>query len=238
MAVNADARGSLYTARPEAGAHADLDRAAAPRPAVPASILETRVIAIGRGLEPESVQAVARALVAGGIRAFELTLNSQEVLPAIDALRQLYGEHELLIGAGTVLDLQTAANAVAAGASFLVMPHVDEELITWCAARGIPAFPGGCTPTEIIRAWRAGAAAVKLFPASTTGQDFVREMQGPLPEIPLIPTGGVTLETAGELIATGAVAVAMGGWLTGARDPEVVRRRAAELVASLQALPR
>ncbi|PZR69417.1 MAG: 2-dehydro-3-deoxyphosphogluconate aldolase [Candidatus Dormiibacter spiritus] len=238
MAVEADPRRSLNATRQPVQAPTHPNAVAASRPSVPLPILESRVIAIGRGLEPDSVQAVAQALVAGGIRAFELTLNSQDALPAIEALRQRYSEPELLIGAGTVLDRQTAAKAVASGASFLVMPHVDDELIAWCADRGIPAFPGGCTPTEIIQAWRAGAAAVKLFPASTTGTDFVREMRGPLPEIPLIPTGGVTLETAGELIAAGAVAVAMGGWLTGARDPGVIRRRATELVASLQALPR
>lgn len=228
----------MNAARQGVEAPAHLEAVAASRPSVPSSILETRVIAIGRGLEPDSVQAVAQALVAGGIRAFELTLNSRNVLPAIAALRQRYSERQLLIGAGTVLDLPTAAAAVAAGASFLVMPHVDEELIAWCADRDIPAFPGGCTPTEIIQAWRAGAAAVKLFPASTTGPDFVREMRGPLPQIPLIPTGGVTLETARELVAAGAAAVAMGGWLTGARDPAVIRERAATVVAQLQAVPR
>ena len=111
----------------------------------------------------------------------------------------------MLVGAGTVLDVAQAQAAVDAGARFFVMPHTDPELIRWAAERGIPAFPGGFTPSEILAAWRAGAAAVKLFPASVAGPVFVREMRGPLPEIPLIPVGGVNLETAPAFIAAGVL---------------------------------
>jgi 2-dehydro-3-deoxyphosphogluconate aldolase/(4S)-4-hydroxy-2-oxoglutarate aldolase len=113
------------------------------------------------------------------------------------------------------------------------MPHIDVAIVGWAAARGIPVMPGAFTPTEILAAWRAGAAAVKLFPASAVGPAFVREVRGPLREIPLVPTGGVTAETAPAFIAAGAVAVGIGSWLTGSGDAAVVQSRAAELVAAV-----
>ena len=109
------------------------------------------------------------------------------------------------------------------------MPHLDADLVEWAAARGIPAFPGAATPTEIFAAWRAGAAAVKLFPASSAGPGFVRELRGPFPDIPVLPTGGVTLETAPAFITAGAVAVGMGGWLIGDGDPAGIRARARQV---------
>ena len=100
----------------------------------------------------------------------------------------------LEIGAGTVLSIEAAERAVDAGATFLVSPHVDPELIEWAADRGIPFIPGAFTPTEILAAWRAGAPAVKFFPASVAGPDFIRDFRGPFPHIPLLPTGGVTVK--------------------------------------------
>ena len=117
-----------------------------------------------------------------------------------------------------------------AGATFLVMPTTDTELVAWAAARGIPAFPGAATPTEILAAWRAGAAAVKLFPASALGPSFVRECLGPFPDIPLVPTGGVTAETAGAFITAGAIAVGLGSWLVGDGAADGVTRRARQVV--------
>ena len=99
----------------------------------------------------------------------------------------------------------------------------------------IPAFPGCATPTEILAAWRAGAAAVKAFPASSLGPGFVRELRGPFPDIPLLPTGGVTLETAPAFIAAGAIGVGMGGWLIGDGDPAGVRERAGQVVGAVAA---
>ena len=129
-----------------------------------------------------------------------------------------------------MLSIEDAGLAVDAGATFLVMPTTDPELVRWAADRGIPAFPGAATPTEILAAWRAGAAAVKLFPASALGPSFVRECLGPFPDIPLVPTGGVTAETAGDYIRAGAVAVGLGSWLVGDGVADGVTRRARQVV--------
>src|SRR4029079_8949648 len=171
---------------------------AATRPAIPPGLLAGGVVAIGRHVAPTAAPGVAKALTEGGVRAFELTLNDPEVdaLHAIEAVARVAAGLGLDIGAGTVLSMESAQRAFDAGATFLVSPHLDARLVSWAAARGLPIFPGCATPTEVLAAWRAGAAAVKLFPASVAGPAFVREMRGPFPDIPLVPTGGVTLETA------------------------------------------
>jgi 2-dehydro-3-deoxyphosphogluconate aldolase/(4S)-4-hydroxy-2-oxoglutarate aldolase len=134
-----------------------------------------------------------------------------------------------LIGAGTVLDREAAKASVAAGAAFLVAPNTDPELIRWAAGEGVPMFPGAMTPSEIVTAWNAGAAAVKVFPASVLGPTFLREVRGPLPQIPLIPTGGVNADTARPLLDAGAVAIGIGSWLTGSTDRGEVLSRARQL---------
>ena len=209
----------------------------AARPAIPAGLASAGVVAIGRHITAQTVHDVADALVAGGVRAFELTLNEPEAdaLRAIEAAARIGPEIGLEVGAGTVLSIEAARRAIDAGATFLVSPHLDEELVAWAAGRGIPAFPGCATPTEILAAWRAGAAAVKLFPASSAGPGFVREMRGPFPDIQLVPTGGVTLETAPAFIAAGSVAIGMGGWLLGDGGPVRIRERAAAVVSAVAA---
>lgn len=194
-------------------------------------------MAIGRRVAPSDAPAIAEALAAGGVRAFELTLNEPEVeaLRAIEAASRSGPGLGLEIGAGTVLSIAAAGRAVDAGATFLVMPHLDTDLVAWAALRGIPALPGCATPTEILAAWRAGAAAVKLFPASSLGPSFVRECRGPFPDVPLLPTGGVTLENAAAFIAAGAIGVGMGSWLLGDADPIGVRERAAQIMAAVAA---
>jgi 2-dehydro-3-deoxyphosphogluconate aldolase/(4S)-4-hydroxy-2-oxoglutarate aldolase len=191
------------------------------------------VIAIARGLDPARLPAFVDAHCEGGIDVLELTLNSAAALDSITALRHRAEGSRLLIGAGTVLSPLAAAAAVTAGASFLVTPVVDVPTITWAGANGIPIFPGAMTPTEILTAWAAGATAVKLFPASVVGPTFVREVRGPLPEIPLIPTGGVSAGSAPAFLEAGAVAVAVGSWLTGVDDPTVVLARARELRSAI-----
>ena len=207
------------------------------RPTIPAGLAAGGVVAIGRGISAEAVPAIAEALAAGSIGAFELTLNDPEAdaLRAIDVAVRLAPDLGLEIGAGTILSTDAARRAIDAGATFLVMPHVDAGLVGWAAGRGIAAIPGCATPTEILGAWRAGAAAVKLFPASSAGPDFVRELRGPFPRIPLVPTGGITLKTAPAFIAAGAVAIGMGGWLLGDGDAAGVRKRATAVVAAVAA---
>ena len=186
------------------------------RSPIPEEITGPRVVAIGRGLPAELIERIAEGLVAGGIRAFEITLNSPDAFGAIAALAERWGQR-LLVGAGTVLDAEGAAEAVDSGARFIVSPHTDPALIDWAVARGLPVFPGAFSPTEILSAWRSGATAVKLFPASVAGPAFVREFRGPFRDIPLIATGGVTIESAPDFLDAGAVAVGMGSWLTGGR---------------------
>ena len=180
---------------------------------------------------------VADALEAGGVKAFELTLNEPvaEALRTLASVARRRSAMRLEIGAGTVLSIEAAGRALDAGATFLVMPHLDVELVAWAAERGIPALPGCATPTEAIAAWRAGAAAIKLFPASVAGPAFVRELRGPFPDIPVVPTGGVTFENAPAFIAAGASAVGLGGWLIGDADAAGVEARAHEIVASVAA---
>jgi 2-dehydro-3-deoxyphosphogluconate aldolase/(4S)-4-hydroxy-2-oxoglutarate aldolase len=208
------------------------DPLSAARPALPGAIAEGRIVAIGRNLDPSRLEGIAEALLEGGVRAFEITLGSPDALAGIAAIASRYGD-ELLVGAGTVLDIPSATRALDAGARFLVMPHTDCSLVSWAAERGVPAFPGAFTPTEILQGWRAGACAVKLFPASVAGPAFIREFRGPFPEIPLVPTGGVSAETAPAYLEAGAVAVGLGSWLMGGGDPAVVRERAGALVKRL-----
>jgi 2-dehydro-3-deoxyphosphogluconate aldolase/(4S)-4-hydroxy-2-oxoglutarate aldolase len=206
------------------------------RPQVPSAITSGRIVAIGRRLDPSRVLAVGEALADAGVTAFELTLNDpvEDALASIRGLAERLGDR-LLVGAGTVLSIDAAERALEAGAAFLVSPHTDEALVTWAAARGVPAFPGALTPTEVVRAWNAGAAGVKLFPASAIGPAFIRELRGPLPYVPLIPTGGVSAESAGAWIAAGAVAVGLGSWLIGDGQAAGVRERAETVRASVDA---
>jgi 2-dehydro-3-deoxyphosphogluconate aldolase / (4S)-4-hydroxy-2-oxoglutarate aldolase len=176
-------------------------------------IREAGVVAILRRVPADRVEALARALHAGGIRAIEVTLDTEGATAAIGRLAaSLAGE--VAVGAGTVMTADQAASAVEAGATFLVCPHTDDEVIRAGLARRVPILPGAYTPSEIVRAWRAGAALVKLFPAGTGGPKYLREVRGPLSDIPLVPTGGVTLENAAEFVRAGAAAVGVGSALT------------------------
>lgn len=204
------------------------------RPALPTAVTDGRIVAIGRRLDPALVEGVAGALLDAGVAAFEITLNEPEAeaLGSIERLARGFGDR-MLVGAGTVRSIDAARRAIDAGATFLVSPHTDEALVAWAAARGIPALPGAFTATEVVRAWDAGAAAVKLFPAGIGGPGYLRELRGPLTEIRYVPTGGVSAENAGEFIRAGAVAVGLGTWLIGDGAPAGVRERAGAVRASI-----
>jgi len=212
-----------------------MDPAEAARPALPEGILAGRVIAIARRMGPENVGSVIDGLLDGGVRAFELTLNDPEAgsLEAIEAAARHAAGTGMTIGAGTVLSIDAARRAIDAGATFLVSPHTDPELVGWAATNGTAVFPGAMTPTEAFAGWRAGASAVKLFPASVAGPAFLRELRGPFPDIPIIPTGGVTAETAGDYIRAGAVAVGLGSWLIGDGEVRGVSERATRVILAV-----
>jgi 2-dehydro-3-deoxyphosphogluconate aldolase/(4S)-4-hydroxy-2-oxoglutarate aldolase len=201
---------------------------------VPDAISGPRIIAIARGLEPDRLARIADGLLAGGINAFEVTLDSPGALPAIESLVRRFEGSPLLVGAGTVLDLEAATAATSAGAGFLVSPHGDAAIVRWAVATGVPVFPGAMTPTEIVAMWAAGATAVKVFPASAVGPSFIREVRGPLRHVPLIPTGGITAETIRDYMAAGATAVGMGSWLSGDGDPAGIGSRAAEALRAIR----
>jgi 2-dehydro-3-deoxyphosphogluconate aldolase/(4S)-4-hydroxy-2-oxoglutarate aldolase len=205
------------------------------RPAIPDLVRSGRVIAIGRGMSAAEAPHVAEALAAGGVLAMELTLNAPEAegLAAIEALAERAGQLGAVVGAGTVLSVAAAQRAVDAGAAFIVSPATDLELIAWCAARGIPSFPGAFSPTEIHAAWAAGASAVKLFPAAALGPGYLRQIAAPFPDIAILPTGGVSAATAADWIAAGAVAVGIGGWLIGDGVPAGVTERARQVAVAV-----
>lgn len=209
--------------------------ATAERAAIPTQVTGSGVVAIARSVEAGTVEAIAEALIRAGIRAFELTLNepTERALSGIERAAARFGGDELLVGAGTILSREAGQRALDAGARFLVMPHTDPDLIAWAAGLSVPVFPGAFTPTEVLAAWRAGATAVKLFPASVAGPAAIREIHGPLPDIPLIPTGGVTADNAAAFITAGAAAVGVGGWLIGDGRPDGIADRGARVVAAV-----
>ena len=205
------------------------------RPELPDAITGPGVVAIGRGMPRDHAIAVAEVLWASGVRAFEIPLSSEDALDVIKSLAIRFRPDQVLIGAGTVLSVASAEQARDAGAQFIVMPHVDVEIIGWAAARGVPNLPGAMTPTEVLSAWRAGASAVKIFPASVVGPQFLTELRGPFPDIRTVPTGGITPELVPSLIAAGAVAVGVGSWLSNAADLRTLEDRATTLCAIIDA---
>ncbi|PHQ37430.1 2-dehydro-3-deoxyphosphogluconate aldolase [Halorubrum persicum] len=171
-------------------------------------IREGGVVAILRGVDPESAVDVADAVVEGGVTALEVTADTPSVTETIGTLADRFDD--VLVGAGTVLDAETARAVQLAGAQFLVTPTVDDGVIEVGNRYGTPVATGAFTPTEALRAYEAGADLVKLFPAATGGPDHVAALGGPLPQIPIVPTGGVGPDNAGAYIEAGAAAVGVG----------------------------
>jgi len=195
------------------------------------------VIAVVRLDDLSRAVPLTEALVAGGVRAVEFTFTNPAAAAAIAAARDGLGERAL-IGAGSVLDGETARVAILAGAAFVVTPTVSLPTIAICNRYGVATTIGALTPTEILTAWEAGATYVKVFPASLGGPRYLRDVHGPLPQVKLIPTGGVDLDNAGEFIRAGAVAIALGSNLVDARsvateDWDTITTRARALVAAV-----
>ena len=172
-------------------------------------ITDGGVIAILRGVNTADAVAVADAVVDAGVTALEITADTPNSMSSIEAISDRVDD--ALVGAGTVLDAETARAAQLAGAEFLVTPTVNRDVIRVANRYGTPIAVGAYTPTEALEAYQAGADAVKVFPAKTGGPDHVAAIGGPLPQIPLVPTGGVSAENAGAYVRAGAVAVGVGG---------------------------
>jgi len=172
-------------------------------------ITDGGVIAILRGVNAADAVAVADAVVDAGVTALEITADTPNAMSSIEAISDRVDD--ALVGVGTVLDAETARAAQLAGAEFLVTPTVNRNVIRTANRYGTPIAVGAYTPTEALEAYQAGADAVKVFPAKTGGPDHVAAIGGPLPQIPLVPTGGVSAENAGAYVRAGAVAVGVGG---------------------------
>jgi 2-dehydro-3-deoxyphosphogluconate aldolase/(4S)-4-hydroxy-2-oxoglutarate aldolase len=206
---------------------------------VTAAIERAGIVAIIRMKEPEKVQAVADAIGAGGVTALEVTMT---VPGAVELIRDLAPRMPsgFVLGAGTVVDPDTAARVIDAGAQYVVSPVFRRSVIETCHDRDVPVMPGCLTPTEILDAWDAGADIVKVFPATALGPGYIKDVRAPLPQVKLMPTGGVTVENAGDWIRAGAVAVGVGTALLDAKaiaagDFNVLRTNAERIVANVRA---
>ena len=203
------------------------------------AIEEAGVVAVIRLQEPDKLRAVVEAIGQGGIRAIEVTMT---VPGAVELIRQLAPTLPagFILGAGTVLDPETAQQVIDAGAQFVVSPVFRRGVIDACHERGVAAMPGCFTQTEILDAWDAGADVVKVFPATSLGPNFFKDVRGPLPHVKLMPTGGVSLDNAGDWIRAGAVAVGVGTALLDNKaitsgDYAVLRANAERIVAGVRA---
>ena len=181
-------------------------------------IEETGVVAVIRLRAPDKLRAVIDALAEGGVRALEVTMS---VPNAPELIREIAPglSPEFLLGAGTVLDPETARQVILAGAQFVVGPTYNPETLRLCHRYDIAAVPGCFTPTEILTAWEAGADIVKVFPADCVGPAFFKALRGPLPQVRLMPTGGVDLKTAADFLKAGACCLGVGGQLV---EPKAV----------------
>ena len=174
-------------------------------------ILDEKIVAIVRLDSGEQLVRVAEALNAGGISVIEFTCSTPGALDMVKEASAHFGG-EVLIGAGTVLDPETARAAILAGAEFIVNPTINLETIEMCKRYGKPIIAGAMTPTEMLTVWEAGADLVKVFPASAIGgADYIKAVLAPLPQLRLVPTGGVSADNAAQYLKAGAVAIAVGG---------------------------
>jgi 2-dehydro-3-deoxyphosphogluconate aldolase / (4S)-4-hydroxy-2-oxoglutarate aldolase len=197
-------------------------------------IQETGVIAVIRQLPEEKASYLAEALISGGVRALEITVENKQAYSIIEYLSNKYKD-EIVVGAGTVLDSSSAQLAINKGADFILSPNFNPEVVKTTLRYGKVAVPGVMTPTEMMAAMESGADMVKVFPASVLGIQFIKDVKGPFPQIPIIPTGGINLNNVGAFMEAGVEAVGAGGSLINKEaidrsDFEWIRKTAAEFV--------
>ena len=171
------------------------------------------IVPVIRAASPEKAIAIAEAVRAGGVNILEITMTVPGAIEAIRELAERYGD-DVVLGAGSVIEADAARDAVDAGARFIVGPAIDHEVIAACRKMGVPCCPGALTPSEVLEAWRAGADVIKIFPAGNVGgPNYIRALKAPLPQIELMPTGGVNLDTAADFIRAGSFALGVGSAL-------------------------
>jgi 2-dehydro-3-deoxyphosphogluconate aldolase/(4S)-4-hydroxy-2-oxoglutarate aldolase len=181
-------------------------------------VLDCGIVAIVRFSDPGPLVEVVKAIADGGVTVAEVTFTVPNALDVIREAKRQLGDR-VLLGAGTVLDTETARAALLAGAEFIVAPGLNRDVIKFCRRYDKLVMPGAFTPTEVLTAWEAGADIVKVFPADVVGPAFFRALRGPLPQVKLMPTGGVDLNTAADFLKAGAVCLGVGGQLV---DPKLV----------------
>ena len=184
-------------------------------------VLDCGIVAVIRSPDSQQLVEVARALADGGVSVVEITLSVPNALEVLRQVRQALGER-VLLGAGTVLDAETARAVLLAGAEYIVAPTLNLDVIRLCQRYDKLVMPGAFTPTEILTAWEAGADIVKVFPADVVGPAFFKALRGPLPQVRLMPTGGVDLNTAAAFLKAGACCLGVGGQLV---EPKAVAER-------------
>jgi len=202
-------------------------------------ILEIGIVPVVRASSAPQAAMAANAVDAGGIPIVEITMTVPGALDVIRDLARSSGSG-ILIGAGTVLDAESARKCLDAGAQFLVSPGFDAATVTLASESGVVIMAGALTPTEVIAAWKSGADFVKIFPCSNLGgAKYIKALRGPLPQVPLVPTGGVNLETAADFLKAGAAALGVGGELVLAdalktNQPRRITELAAQYVEVVQ----
>ncbi|MDT0702890.1 bifunctional 4-hydroxy-2-oxoglutarate aldolase/2-dehydro-3-deoxy-phosphogluconate aldolase [Mammaliicoccus sciuri] len=173
---------------------------------------ETKLIAILRNAKPNDILPIVETLYKAGIRAIEVTMNSPKALESIELIsNEMKGK--VVVGAGTVLDAESTRLAILSGATFILSPTVDKETIRMSKKYGAVSIPGAMTPTEILEAYEYGGDIIKVFPTTSLGPEYIKDLQGPLPHIPLLPTGGVSIDNVTDFIKAGAVGVGLGSAL-------------------------
>jgi 2-dehydro-3-deoxyphosphogluconate aldolase/(4S)-4-hydroxy-2-oxoglutarate aldolase len=177
-----------------------------------AEILASGIVAVIRAQSKDQLPGLAAALLEGGVPAIEVTMSTPKALAGIEALADSLGDRAI-VGVGTVLDAHTARDAIAAGAQFVVSPVLDEEIIATTKRYGKISVPGAFTPTEILRAWTLGADVVKVFPSTSLGPQYLKDLLAPMPQLRLTPTGGVDLKNAPDWIKAGAACLGVGSSL-------------------------
>jgi 2-dehydro-3-deoxyphosphogluconate aldolase / (4S)-4-hydroxy-2-oxoglutarate aldolase len=175
-------------------------------------VADAGVVAVIRANSKDQLTGIAEALLAGGVPAIEVTMSTPKAIAGIEMLADRFGD-TAVIGVGTAIDAATARDAIAAGAQFVVSPVFDEQIVATTRRYGKIMIPGAFTPTEILRAWTAGADVVKVFPSTALGPQYFKDILAPLPQLRLTPTGGVDLKNAGDWIKAGAVFVGAGSSL-------------------------
>jgi 2-dehydro-3-deoxyphosphogluconate aldolase/(4S)-4-hydroxy-2-oxoglutarate aldolase len=189
-----------------------------PAPSPLDRVLDSCIVAVIRAESGEKLVDVAEALLAGGVDVMEVTFTVPKAVQVLEKVADKLGKR-VLLGAGTVLDPETCRAAFLAGAEFIVSPTVNVQVIEMCKRYSKLVMPGALTPTEVVTAWQAGADIVKIFPSEITGPKYLKALHGPLPQIRLMPTGGVNLETATDFLKAGACALGVGSSLV---DPKLV----------------